>query len=230
MKLIPVIDLMQGQVVWARGGIRHRYCALSSELCPDSDPLGLACRLVQDFGADTLYVADLDAIRGIGHNGAVLSSFARSLPNLHLWVDAGLSDRDSLARFLDQGAGRPVIGSETLSEISLLCEPQARGAVLSLDFRGAHLIGPPELAQSSELWSQDLILMSLQRVGSATGPDLPQLARYRALAPHSRCYSAGGVRDIRDLERLRAAGAAGVLLASALHDGRITAEAMAALR
>ena len=230
MKLIPVIDLIQGQVVRAQGGVRHRYSALSSELCPDGDPLGLASRLVKDFGADTLYLADLDAITGVGHNQAVLFAIARHLPALDLWVDAGLSDRDGLARFLDRGVGRPVIGSETLTETNLLCQPEASDAVLSLDFRGADLLGPAELAESSELWSQDLILMALQRVGSAAGPDFPRLVRCRALAPQGRCYSAGGVRDTRDLQRLQAAGAAGVLLASALHDGRISAETVAAFR
>jgi len=53
LKLIPVIDLMQGQVVWARGGVRSRYSALSSRLCPDGDPLGLATRFAKDFGIDT---------------------------------------------------------------------------------------------------------------------------------------------------------------------------------
>jgi len=67
-------------------------------------------------------------------------------------------------------------------------------------------------------------------VGTTAGPDLARLARCRALAPKSRCYSAGGVRDIRDLERLQDAGAAGALLASALHDGLINAEAAAAFR
>jgi phosphoribosylformimino-5-aminoimidazole carboxamide ribotide isomerase len=34
-------------------------------------------------------------------------------------------------------------------------------------------------------------------------------------------YAAGGVRDTRDLQALRDIGAAGVLVASALHNGRI---------
>lgn len=221
---------MQGQVVWARGGVRSRYQALSSELCPDGDPLGLSTRLVNDFGADTLYIADLDAIARIGHNQEVLRSIAQCLPHLDLWVDAALSDTDSLARYLDRGVGRPVIGSETLTDTRLLCRPEARHAVLSLDFRGSALVGPEELAESPALWPQDMILMSLQRVGSSAGPDLPQLARCRSLATQRRYYSAGGVRDTRDLERLREAGATGVLLASALHDGRISAREAAAFR
>jgi phosphoribosylformimino-5-aminoimidazole carboxamide ribotide isomerase len=141
-----------------------------------------------------------------------------------------LSDRNALERFLAGAAGRPVIGTETLAEKTLLSQPEARGAVLSLDFRGPNLVGPSDLMERPQLWPQDLILMSLHRVGSSTGPAMDLLARCRALAPHHRFYSAGGVRDLHDLATLQAAGAAGVLLASALHDGHITPREAAELR
>jgi phosphoribosylformimino-5-aminoimidazole carboxamide ribotide isomerase len=64
--------------------------------------------------------------------------------------------------------------------------------------------------------------MNLARVGSALGPDLELIAALRRLAPRSRWYAAGGVRNGLDLRRCREAGAAGVLVASALHDGRIS--------
>ena len=65
--------------------------------------------------------------------------------------------------------------------------------------------------------------MTLDRVGSAEGPDLASLAAVRAIAPRAALIGAGGVRDLADLRAAAAAGATGWLLASALHDGRIAA-------
>jgi phosphoribosylformimino-5-aminoimidazole carboxamide ribotide isomerase len=63
--------------------------------------------------------------------------------------------------------------------------------------------------------------MTLDRVGSAGGPDLETFERLRAMAPDHTWIGAGGIRDAADLEAGAAAGAAGWLVASALHDGHI---------
>jgi len=65
--------------------------------------------------------------------------------------------------------------------------------------------------------------MTLARVGSCAGPDVLRVADIVGRAGKRRVYAAGGVRDHDDIDALRAAGAAGVLLATALHSGTITA-------
>lgn len=206
----------------ARRGDRANYHPLSSRLCPTGDPVGLAHRYVDTFAVRILYVADLDAIMGQGHNQAVIAAIAAGLDGVTLWVDAGIADADDLCRFTDRSAGRPVLGSESLTDPALLHRPEARGAVLSLDFHGAQLRGPREMARAPASWPPDVILMSLSRVGSQRGPDVERLRTFRRRAPHVRFHSAGGVRDPGDLAALKAAGAAGVLVASALHAGTIS--------
>lgn len=225
MKLIPVIDLMAGCAVWARPGGRAAYAPLTTSLCPDGDTLTLARRFAEDFGADTIYVADLDAITGRGDNRILLRALASALPQLQLWVDAGLKGRASVEAFTSDWPGCPVLGSETLAETEALRAVAADSAVLSLDYRGNELLGPPDLVRQRGLWPRDLILMSLTRVGARRGPDLDLLAHLTALAPGHRLFAAGGVRDETDLQSLYDAGAAGVLLASALHEGRVSASA-----
>jgi phosphoribosylformimino-5-aminoimidazole carboxamide ribotide isomerase len=68
-----------------------------------------------------------------------------------------------------------------------------------------------------------VIVMTLARVGSGTGPDVQRVAEIVERAGQRHVYAAGGVRDLDDVEALRTAGAAGVLLATALHSGKITA-------
>src|SRR5437868_40616 len=63
---------------------------------------------------------------------------------------------------------------------------------------------------------------ALARVGSAAGPDLERLAAIRQLSGRRLVYAAGGLRHAGDLDELKNAGITGVLVASALHDGRLT--------
>jgi phosphoribosylformimino-5-aminoimidazole carboxamide ribotide isomerase len=65
--------------------------------------------------------------------------------------------------------------------------------------------------------------MSLKRVGSQRGPDFERLAQLRRLARQKNYYCAGGVRYLQDLRDLKKMEISGVLLASALHDGTLSA-------
>ena len=94
--------------------------------------------------------------------------------------------------------------------------------ILSLDFKGDTFIGPKPLLDCPErYWPQRVLAMNLERVGSAKGPDFELIVNLAQRVPGCRVYAAGGVRSLEDLEHISATGAAGALIASALHDGRI---------
>ncbi len=77
-----------------------------------------------------------------------------------------------------------------------------------------------------DAWPEDIIIMSLGRVGSHQGPDTFRLAQIQALAGNKRVYVAGGVRDEDDLLSLYTQNVSGVLLATALHEGKIGTQAL----
>jgi phosphoribosylformimino-5-aminoimidazole carboxamide ribotide isomerase len=156
----------------------------------------------------------------------------RNFPQLELWADTGISDEIALAHWLDAGLGCPVIGSESLPDADFLFvvreRCQAPSAVLSLDFQGDDFRGPPALlAHPERFWPQRVLAMNLHRVGSDKGPDLALIVELATRVPGCQIFAAGGVRSIEDLQKVIAAGAAGALLASALHDGRIGAAHLA---
>jgi len=125
-----------------------------------------------------------------------------------------------------------VLGSESLTTLDDYHRGRERAgpaAPLSLDFRGDQFIGPPALLGDAALWPDRVIVMTLARVGSNEGPDLERLAAIVARAGARRVYAAGGVRDSRDLIALREAGAAGALVATALHGGSIERDDLARL-
>ena len=221
MEVVPVIDLKGGAVVHARMGERARYRPIETPLARSSDPIDVARGLLAVHPFATLYVADLDAITGAGDNCAALDRLRAAMPDLTLWVDSGIADQHAAAAWLAQDLGHVVLGSETQRDLSVIhhfaAEPRA---VLSLDFRGDAFQGPAELLANAHIWPQRVIVMTLHRVGSDAGPDF---ARLRAITPAAReIYAAGGVRDADDLQALADAGIAGVLVASSLHNGRLT--------
>ncbi|MFC7400484.1 HisA/HisF-related TIM barrel protein [Chelatococcus sp. GCM10030263] len=218
--IIPVIDLQHGLVVRAKAGERARYAPIVTPLSATADPVDVAQGLLAAVPAKRLYVADLDGIEGRGSDHASLARLAAACPGIELWVDSGFAADAELGAFLDNGIGKPVLGSESQGDGELFARWRDH-VVLSLDFRGEGFLGPRTLLDDSDLWPEAVIVMTLARVGTGTGPDTKRLAAIKARAPNSRVYAAGGLRGPEDLRRLEALGIAGVLVASALHDGRL---------
>jgi len=228
LDLVPVLDLMDGQVVRARAGKRDDYRPLQSTLCDSSRPAAVLHGLLALYPFRRIYIADLDAILKRGHHGKVVEALQRSHPELEFWVDGGFSSAAAAQASQAAGRGRPVLGSESLTALPEGGAWPAQG-VLSLDFRGDDFPGSDTFLQYPERWPAQVIVMTLARVGMEAGPDLARLVQLRQLNPACRFYAAGGVRHAGDLSTLAGAGAAGVLLASALHDGRLSRTELAGL-
>ena len=230
MNVIPVIDLKAGRVVRGSGGQRDHYQPWCSVLCPDALPRQLLDRLLDFYPFETIYIADLDAITGVGNHDDVIIDLLNNYPDLTLWLDKGLSNPDRLP---DQIVTRlrPVIGSESLSDVTamlnLLTAAESHQPLLSLDFKNDQLIGSTGLLNHPDRWPEDVILMTLDRVGMSAGPVTDPLT----LLPNrpQRLYAAGGVRDLTDLQQLATAGYHGALIASALHQQQLSGAAIAAL-
>ncbi|MFM9914607.1 MAG: HisA/HisF-related TIM barrel protein [Rhizobacter sp.] len=234
MNLIPVIDLLRGQVVRARRGDRDSYRPIESRLCGSSDPITVARMLRDHCDAWQLYIADLDALTGGPPQVALLRRLRAALPETELWVDAGFADAeavDELLRAVDAPAGSlvPVLASESIRSPQAF-EQAFRPAkadlprddrVLSLDRRDGVRLDAAGCWARPALWPTRVVVMTLEQVGSDAGPDLDTLVALRSVNASVRWIGAGGIRDQDDLERARATGASGWLVASALHDLRL---------
>jgi phosphoribosyl isomerase A len=232
MDIIPVIDLLHGQVVRALRGDRQSYRPIVSPLCGSSAPLAVARILCRHCASARLYVADLDALQGGVSQIATLQALLDADPRLELWLDAGFADVGTAAEVLSAlapHAGRvvPVFGSESLRSREALAGCFSAGpvsnAVLSLDRRDGRRLDSAGCWDAPELWPPRVIVMTLERVGADAGPDLDTLAEVRRKAPGAMLIGAGGIRHPADLGHAAAAGADAWLVASALHDLRLPA-------
>ena len=232
MRIVPVLDLKGGIVVHARGGRRARYAPLRSPLVDGCEPVAVARALCAVCRTTDLYVADLDALGG---NPVDEPTLERLAAVAEPWADAGATTVDRAAALARAGVARNVIGLESIGPEFLSRRAfSAPGppTVLSVDLRDGRLISrDPELAGAGPaaavslaraMGVRELLVIDLARVGSASGPPLDAVAELGAALPDMAIYAGGGVRDDADLRALEAAGAAGALVATALHAGRLT--------
>src|SRR5690606_1272046 len=118
MEVIPALDLRGGCAVHADGGDRSRYPVVEGVLGSGTDPVVLATRFRDRLGCATVYVADLDAIAGLGDSRDIVARLAAT--GLALTVDAGIRTPDAAAALLDAGAARVVVALETLRSMAEL--------------------------------------------------------------------------------------------------------------
>jgi HisA/HisF family protein len=242
LRVVPVIDLKDGTAVHAVRGERERYRPVRSVLAgDDGDPHTLGRAFRSELGLDELYVADLDAIGRAGDNSATIGVLAR---DARVMVDAGVTEPARARALLDLGAHRVIVGTETLQGpdalARLLAELPDGAVILSVDLRDGRLLSPDDelaglpaldaVARLHRTGLRELIVLDLARVGSGAGLDLGLVAAVHAAFPDLELLAGGGVRNASDLRALHRAGAAGALVATALHGGIIGARELAGLR
>ena len=240
MQVIPVLDVKNSLVVRGVMGDRANYRPIETPLSSGAGPLDVARGLLALHPFEALYIADLDAIEGLAVEGVVaesekhrrrgepdadlMAALVAAHPGVTLWLDAGVGSFDEAMAIEALPGVLCVVGSESVEDAETVRRlSQETDLALSLDFRGDVFLGPPELLDDESLWPETLIVMTLAKVGSGAGPDFARLAEIVARAGGRRVFAAGGVRGPQDLAVLKEMGVAGALIATALHDGRISA-------
>lgn len=233
LKVVPVIDILGGIAVHAIRGRRSEYQPLKSALCASADPLIVALAF-KALGFSELYIADLEAIMAGCPNFSILKQIA-DITGLSLMVDAGVADLERAETLLRNHVSKVVIGTETLSRIGFVGEAVRflgkERVVVSLDLKGEKAVGVFGLGKFSsalgvlrefqEMGVDQVIVLDLDRVGSGEGVNMP-LLKEMLKNQGIKVFVGGGVRDINDLRELQNAGVFGVLVATALHSGRIS--------
>jgi phosphoribosylformimino-5-aminoimidazole carboxamide ribotide isomerase len=237
MDILPVLDLLNGLVVRGVGGRRNEYRPVESRLVDRPDILSVARAFRDRLGLTRLYVADLDAILHCRPNREACRSLADE--KFELLIDAGFRDVESAAAALAAGAAQVIAGLETWPgprELAQLCRHVGTEQVIfSLDLRDGLPLGelarwrtmnPLEIGiQAAEAGVQEIIVLDLAQVGTGGGvTTVPLCRQLRKRFPALRLITGGGVSQGADLHELASHGIDGVLLASALHDGRLTRE------
>jgi phosphoribosylformimino-5-aminoimidazole carboxamide ribotide isomerase len=240
MRILPVLDILRGQVVRGIAGRRSEYRPIVSTLTTSCEPCAVAQAFQQHFGFTQFYLADLDAISGQPPALDLLRRLKEA--GFGLLVDAGIRQAQD-ARLVAAAGVQVVAGLETLAGPAVLTEIiQELGAdrvLFSLDLKDGQPLGdlghwraatPWELVKQAieDCGVLQMLVLDLARVGVGDGAGTEELcAKLAEHYPQVTLAAGGGVKDRTDLERLEQAGVKMALVASALHDGRLDKEALA---
>ncbi|HEY7810418.1 MAG TPA: 1-(5-phosphoribosyl)-5-[(5-phosphoribosylamino)methylideneamino] imidazole-4-carboxamide isomerase [Allosphingosinicella sp.] len=236
MILYPAMDLMGGRVVRLAQG------RFEDATTYPGDPAE-ALATFAEAGAQWAHVVDLDGARaGAPVQHDLLCALAQVAP-LKLQVAGGFRTAEHIARVLDAGVARVVIGSLAVKQPELVRGFLERFGgeriTLSLDVRlvdGAPMVATLGWTEDSgqSLWdiaalypeARHLLLTDIGRDGMLQGPNFELLEEAGRRLPHLAIQASGGVSSLADLSRLTTAGA---IIGKALWEGRIDlAEALRA--
>ncbi|HTU23391.1 MAG TPA: HisA/HisF-related TIM barrel protein [Gemmataceae bacterium] len=234
MRVIPVLDVMHGEVVRGVGGRRHEYRPIVSRLIASSRPLDVAGALASHFGFRELYVADLDAILGDEPAWSLYAALYEQ--GFRLWMDAGVRRMTHACQLADFGIDSIVVGLETVAgpaEMAEIVRAFGERIVFSLDLRQGEPLGERNAwqgldaegiaAEAVRIGVRRLLVLDLAQVGGGRGTATRDLcSRLSTKHPQVSISAGGGVRHRGDLEDLRDCGVQAALVASALHDGGLT--------
>jgi phosphoribosylformimino-5-aminoimidazole carboxamide ribotide isomerase len=233
--VMPAIDLRGGRCVRLYQG------EFDAETGYDHDPLELALEY-QSAGCRELHVVDLDGARtGDPANLDIIRAIARETA-LTVQVGGGIRDQERLQRLFHCGVDRVVIGSQAVNRpetvTGWLREAGPQHIVIALDVRlderGIPRVTSHGWTRDSELtlWQaverfaepplSHVLCTDISRDGALTGPNVELYGEFVARFPEIGLQASGGVRDVTDLEALRACGAAAAITGKALLEGTLT--------
>jgi len=229
MKIIPAVDLMNGQVVRLYKGDPKQKTVYSD------NPIEIAKKWEAD-GADMLHIVDLDATLGIGSNLSIIKKILEEI-SIPVEVAGGLRD-ESLILDVIKISSRVVIGTlafkdkELLKKLLLSLGPEK--VVIAVDHKDGEIVIHgwqdrtgikliESIKEFLEMGFTEFLLTNVNRDGTLEGPDLEFLEQACKLE-NVNVIASGGISNIADIKDVKEKNAFGVILGKALYENKISIE------
>ncbi|MCC5074564.1 1-(5-phosphoribosyl)-5-[(5-phosphoribosylamino)methylideneamino]imidazole-4-carboxamide isomerase [Xanthomonas campestris] len=230
----PALDIRDGRVVRLLQGDYARETRYGDDVLPRAQAFA-------DAGAQWMHLVDLDAAKAGGYTLATLLGQISRQTGLQVQTGGGVRSREDVARILDAGAARVVVGSlavrDSATVIGWLQEFGTDRLTIALDTRQdaadvwqLPVHGWTETAEATldqlatqyaQAGLQHLLCTDIARDGMLSGPNMGLYAHLRALAPQLQAQVSGGARNLADVAAAKAAGCAGIVLGKALLEGHL---------
>ena len=227
MQIWPAIDLRGGKCVRLEQGDYARETVFGE------DPAAMARRWV-DQGAEHLHLVDLDGARdGAVANWDAIRSILAAV-RVPCELGGGVRDLETIARLLDMGLERVVIGTLAVKQPDWfrgMCRRFPNRLALGLDARGG-LVATEGWRETSRVSAVELarefsaeplaalIYTDIETDGMLVGPNLAALGEMER-AVDLPVIASGGITTADDVARVAALGVAGCIIGRALYDGTL---------
>jgi phosphoribosylformimino-5-aminoimidazole carboxamide ribotide isomerase len=230
--VFPAIDLRGGRVVRLRQGDPGRVTVYGD------DPGEVAERWIAE-GARWIHVVNLDGAFGEGDsaNRAGLEAIwgvARAA-GVGVQFGGGMRSLGDVEAVLDLGVRRVILGTVAVEQPELVGEAIRRWGAervgVGIDAREGKVrvrgwvegseVDPVSLGgRLAGLGVRTVVFTNIARDGVGSGPDV-EAARELASRTGLEVIASGGVASVGDVEAVRGAGLAGVIIGRALYEGQI---------
>jgi phosphoribosylformimino-5-aminoimidazole carboxamide ribotide isomerase len=228
-EVVPAVDVQDGQVVQLVAGERgtgRQY----------GDPVEAATRWVE-AGAETLHLVDLDgAFEGARANAAAIEAVLDAT-DVDVQVGGGIRSLVDATDLLGPGVDRVILGTAAVENPGIVGEISAAhpdSVVVSLDAKDGEVVvegwtegtglDPVEAAgRYADLGAAAILFTNVDVEGQQTGVRTEPV-RELAESVDIPVVASGGVADVEDVVELRDAGAAAVVVGTALYEGAFTLE------
>ena len=232
MILLPAIDLIAGRCVRLAQGDFDRETSYSN------DPAAALADFAKG-GAEEAHLVDLDGARaGEPRQHDLFIDLAKS-GTIPMQVAGGFRTVDQIARVLDVGVARVVIGSLALSDAAAFADmldrfgPDRLTLALDVNLAGDRaMVATHGWATGSGRTLDDvlgdfpavrhLLVTDIARDGMLIGPNVDLMRTIAIRYPNIALQASGGVSTIADLDQLRTTGAARAIVGKAIWEGRFT--------
>ncbi|KDE58282.1 1-(5-phosphoribosyl)-5-[(5-phosphoribosylamino)methylideneamino] imidazole-4-carboxamide isomerase [Halostagnicola sp. A56] len=228
-EVIPAVDVQDGEVVQlvqGERGTETRY----------GDPVDAARRWI-DAGAETLHLVDLDgAFEGERANADAIDAVVDAV-DVPTQLGGGIRTATDAIDLLERGVDRVILGTAAVENPEIVAEISERrpnSVVVSLDAKdgevviegwteGAGMTPVEAAARYEDLGAAGILFTNVdvegQLEGVATDP-----VRELVDATDVPIVASGGVATLEDVRALEEAGAAAVVVGSALYEGKFSLE------
>jgi len=229
MKIIPAIDLMDGQVVrLVRGDPKNKTVY-------SSNPLEIAKKW-QSAGADMLHVVDLDATLGRGSNLEIIKKMLSEL-NVPVEVAGGMRNESTILE-IGKTADRIVLGTLAFKDKGTVLKISdslgKKKIVISVDQIDGKIVvnGWQKSTETTvldgmneylQLGFSEFLLTSISKDGTMQGPDIESIQKACSLE-NANVIASGGISGIDDVKQLKTLNPYGVILGKALYENKISIE------
>lgn len=229
MKVIPAIDLMEGQVVRLYQGKPENKTVYSN------DPKNVAKKW-EKAGADMLHLVDLDATLQRGSNLKLIEKIVKEI-SIPVQVAGGLREESIISKSLDF-AQRVVLGTIAFKDMDLVSKLATKFGtnriVISADHNdGVIVVNGWQQSTNINLIDamqnfiegnfSEFLITNVSRDGTMKGPDLDYLKKVCAFSS-ANVIASGGISNLDDITKVKQCNAYGVILGKALYEGKISIE------
>ena len=229
MKIIPAIDLMDGQVVRLFKGDPKQKTVYSD------DPVSVAKKW-EKAGADMLHIVDLDATIGTGSNLDLIEKITNQL-TIPVEIAGGLRDEKTIDRAISLSS-RIVIGTLAFKDKDLLENIAKKYGfskiVISVDHVDGFIVThgwqestkTPMLEALNEFVKMgftEFLLTNVSKDGTMEGPDLEYLEKACAIQ-NANVIASGGISNLEDVSKVNKKNAFAVILGKALYEDKVSIE------